>query len=280
MGSSQAMSPEAPPTRPGLRHRVHTIIFEADTRTGRWFDIGLFLLIGFSVVLVCLESVASIRKAHGPLLVSLEWVVTILFTIEYVLRLWCVKRPAAYAKSFFGIVDLLAILPTYIGMAVGGGQSLMVIRALRLLRMFRVLKLVSFVGEATVLREALRRSTRKIVVFLGAVLIAVIIIAALMVLIEGEESGFDNIPESMYWAIVTLTTVGYGDIHPMTPLGKTLASVVMIMGYGILAVPTGIVSVELANQQNLPLSTQACRECGFDRHAEDALFCKRCGAKL
>ena len=280
MGSSPTMSSEAPPTRPGLRQRVHTIIFEADTRTGRWFDIGLFLLIGFSVVLVCLESVASIREAHGPLLVSLEWVVTILFTIEYVLRLWCVKRPVAYAKSFFGIVDLLAILPTYIGLAVGGGQSLMVIRALRLLRMFRVLKLVSFVGEATVLREALRRSTRKIIVFLGAVLIAVIIIAALMVLIEGEESGFDNIPESMYWAIVTLTTVGYGDIHPMTPLGKTLASFVMIMGYGILAVPTGIVSVELANQRNLPLSTQACRECAFDRHAEDALFCKRCGTKL
>jgi len=260
--------------------RLHEIIFEADTPAGRAFDIFLLLLIVLSVIAVVLESVASISARYGTMLRAFEWIVTVLFTIEYVLRLYCVGRPLRYARSFFGIVDLLSILPTYLSVVIPGAQSFMVIRALRLLRVFRVLKLAHFVGEASELASALRASARKIIVFLGAVLTLVVIVGSLMYVIEGEAHGFTNIPVSIYWAIVTMTTVGYGDIAPQTPLGKILASVIMIMGYGIIAVPTGIVSVELAGVSKRKITTRACPECGAEGHDTDAVHCKYCASKI
>ncbi len=264
----------------GWRFKLHEIIFEADTAGGKAFDIALLLAIVLSIVAVLLESVAGVRADYGALLRSIEWVFTLLFTVEYVLRLICVGRPLRYALSFFGVVDFLAIVPTYLSVIIAGAQSLIVIRAIRLLRVFRVLKLAHFVGEAQILRAALRASMRKIVVFVGAVLTMVLIIGALMYLIEGEEHGFTNIPESIYWAIVTMTTVGYGDIAPATVLGRLLASVVMITGYGIIAVPTGIVTVEIAGARRKYLSTQVCLQCAAEGHDADAAFCKYCGARL
>jgi voltage-gated potassium channel len=214
-----------------------------------------------------------------PLLV-VEWFFTVLFTAEYILRLLCVRQPLRYAVSFFGIVDLLAVVPTYLSLFVSGTQSLLVIRALRLLRVFRVLKLAHFVGEAAILRAAIHASMRKILVFLGTVLTLMVIVGTLMYLIEGEQSGFTSIPQGVYWAVVTMTTVGYGDIAPQTALGKILASIVMIVGYGIIAVPTGIVTVELADVRKRAISTQACPDCGADGHDPDARFCKFCGARL
>ena len=270
-----------PNSRPGdWRVALHEIIFEAETPGGKAFDVALLILIVISLVSVSLESVAEIRLEWGAYLRAIDWTVTILFTIEYVLRLSCVRRPWGYARSFFGIVDLLAILPTYLSLFIAGSQSLMVIRALRLLRIFRVLKLAHFVGEQRALHAALRASIRKIVVFLGAVLMVTIIVGALMYLIEGPENGFTSIPESVYWAIVTMTTVGYGDIAPQTVLGKLLASAVMILGYGIIAVPTGIVTVEVAHSLRTSTRTDACRSCGAEGYADDAAYCKYCGAKL
>ncbi len=263
-----------------LRARVHEIIFEADTPAGKIFDIALLVAIVLSVAAVLLESVSGIRQRHGATLRAVEWFFTLLFTAEYLLRLACVGRPLRYAGSFFGIVDLLAISPTYLSLFIPGAHTLIVIRALRLLRVFRVLKLAHFVGEARMLRVALRQSTRKIIVFMGTVLTLVLIVGALMYLIEGERSGFTSIPQSVYWAIVTMTTVGYGDIAPQTVIGKVLASAVMIMGYGIIAVPTGIVTVELASAGRKGISTQACTECGEDGHDPDAVYCKYCAAKL
>jgi voltage-gated potassium channel len=262
------------------RERLHEVIFEAETPAGKGFDVALLFGIVASVVTVLLESVASIRAQHGSILRALEWGFTILFTVEYALRLACVRRPLGYALSFFGLVDLLAVVPTYLSVFFAGAQSLIVIRALRLLRIFRVLKLGHFVGEARMLRAALHGSLRKITVFLGTVLTIVLIVGALMYLVEGEASGFTSIPQGMYWAIVTLTTVGYGDIAPQTVVGKLLASVVMILGYGIIAVPTGIVTVELAHAHRAPVSTEACPDCGSGGHDSDAAFCKFCGAHL
>ncbi len=263
-----------------LRAQVHEIIFEADTPAGKAFDIALLVLIILSVIAVMLESTSTIAAQYGTVLRTFEWVVTIIFTIEYLLLLYCVGNPAAYARSFFGVVDLLAILPSYLSLIIPGAQSLLVIRALRLLRVFRVLKLAHFVGEASDLTAALRASARKIIVFLGAVLTIVVIVGSLMYLIEGEANGFTSIPVSIYWAIVTMTTVGYGDIAPQTPLGKILASAIMIMGYGIIAVPTGIVSVELAGVTRKKITTQACPECGAGGHDGDAVHCKYCGTKI
>lgn len=263
-----------------VRGKIHEVIFEADTPAGKAFDVALLVLIVLSVVAVMLESVASIRHQFGPWLRAFEWLVTILFTVEYLLRLSCVGKPWRYACSFYGVVDLLAILPTYLSLVIPGAQSLLVIRALRLLRVFRVLKLVQFVGEARELSAALRASARKIVVFLGAVLTIVVIVGSMMYLIEGERHGFTSIPVSIYWAIVTMTTVGYGDIAPQTPVGKVLASAIMIMGYGIIAVPTGIVSVELAGVVSKRVTTQACPDCGAGGHDHDATNCKYCGARL
>ncbi len=263
-----------------LKAKIHEIIFEADTPSGKTFDVALLFLIVLSVIAVMLESTASIATRYGSELRTFEWVITILFTIEYVLRLYCVGKPAKYARSFFGIVDLLAILPSYLSLFIPGAQSLLVIRALRLLRVFRVLKLAHFVGEASELRAAMRASARKIIIFLGVVLTITVIVGSMMYLIEGEANGFTSIPVAIYWAIVTMTTVGYGDIAPQTPLGKILASAIMIMGYGIIAVPTGIVSVELAGVSKKKINTQACPECGAGGHDGDAVHCKYCGDKL
>lgn len=271
------------PNDGSLRERLHTIIFEADTPTGKAFDVALLIAILVSVLAVCLESVPDIRDEYGPALTKLEWGLTIAFTLEYLLRLFCVSRPLTYARSFYGIVDLLSILPSYLSLVFAGTHTLAVIRALRLLRVFRVFKLGHFVREADMLYRALSAARRKVLVFLGAVLALVFILGTIMYLVEGghEESGFTSIPESVYWAIVTMTTVGYGDIAPVTVLGKFIASVVMISGYAIIAVPTGIVGVEMARVAREPtVSTQACPACGRDGHAPDARFCKYCGVAL
>ena len=273
------MSSDSDPST-SRRDRIHEVIFEAETPAGKAFDVALLVAIVVSIAAVCLESVASIQAQYGPFLRALEWAITILFTIEYVLRLMSVRKPWRYALSFFGIVDLLSILPTYLSLFVAGTQSLVVIRALRLLRVFRVLKLGHFVGEARLLRAALHASSRKIVVFLGVVLTLVIIVGSMMYLIEGPENGFTSIPLSIYWAVVTMTTVGYGDIAPQTVLGKIVASGVMIMGYGIIAVPTGIVTVELASAVKTSVRTDACPDCGADGHAIDAVHCRYCGSHL
>ena len=262
------------------QEKLHEIIFEADTPAGKAFDIALLVAIVVSIVAVCLESVASVREQYGSELRALEWIITILFTVEYLLRLYCVGNPWRYARSFYGVIDLLSILPTYLSIFISGSQSLLVIRALRLLRVFRVLKLAHFVGEARLLRAALHASSRKIIVFLGVVLTLMVIVGSMMYLIEGPGNGFTNIPQSIYWTIVTMTTVGYGDIAPQTVLGKLLASAVMIMGYGIIAVPTGIVTVELAGSVKNSTRTDACPGCGADGHALDAHYCKYCGTKL
>lgn len=262
-----------------LRQTLHQVIFESDTRAGRTFDIVLFVVICGSVVAIMLESVAGIRERYGDLLHAVEWAFTITFTVEYVLRLACVGRPRDYALSFYGIVDLLAVLPTYVSVLVPGAQFLLVVRLLRLLRIFRVLKLLTYVAEAAVLRRALSASRRKIGIFLLTVLILVVILGSMMYFVEGGRNGFDSIPRSVYWAIVTLTTVGYGDISPQTATGQVLASIVMIVGYGIIAVPTGIVTTELA-RVGRPVSGQTCRQCSAEGHDTDARHCKYCGAAL
>src|SRR5687768_2493844 len=236
----------SPEERPATRRRarLHEVIFESDTRAGRAFDLTLIWLILLSVATVVLESVREVRDQYGKLLYALEWLFTLLFTVEYFLRLLSVRRPLRYATSFFGVVDLLAIIPTYLSIFIAGSHYLLVIRILRLLRVFRLLKLTEYVSEADTLRRALRASRRKISVFISAVVLLVVIIGALMYVIEGEANGFTSIPRSIYWAIVTLTTVGYGDLSPKTSFGQIVASIVMIIGYGIIAVPTGIVSVD------------------------------------
>ncbi|MCA1577467.1 MAG: ion transporter [Acidobacteria bacterium] len=270
---------ERPSTK--RRARLHEVIFESDTRAGRAFDLILIWLILLSVATVVLESVREIREQYGVLLYGLEWLFTVLFTIEYLLRLLSVRRPLRYATSFFGVVDLLAVIPTYLSIIVPGSQYLLVVRILRLLRVFRLLKLSEYVTEADTLRRALRASQRKISVFLSAVVLLVVIIGAMMYVVEGEANGFTSIPVSIYWAIVTLTTVGYGDLSPKTPLGQMLASIVMVIGYGIIAVPTGIVSVELAHAvRERGISGQACPSCSAEGHDPDAVWCKYCGAKL
>jgi voltage-gated potassium channel len=268
------------PSKDSWRKSLHEIIFEAETRVGKAFDVGLLIAIVLSVVAVCIESVTAYRIDYGSWLRAFEWGFTILFTIEYALRIIAVRRPLRYVFSFFGVVDLLAILPTYLSLFFFGTQSLLVIRGLRLLRVFRVLKLTHFVGEAQMLRTALKASLRKIIVFLGAVLTIVLIVGTLMYLIEGDENGFTSIPRGIYWAIVTMTTVGYGNVAPHTVAGQTLASIVMIMGYGILAVPTGIISVEIAGVARRKVSTEACPECSDEGHEDGAQFCKNCGSKL
>ena len=260
------------------RQRLYRIIFEADTPGGKAFDVALFVCIALSILAVLLDSVTWIRNGYRPVLRAAEWLFTVLFSIEYILRLICVGKPIRYMFSFYGLVDLLAVAPTYLSLLVSGTQSLIVIRALRLLRVFRVMKLAHFVGEARVLRTALRASARKIIVFLGTVLILVLIMGAIMYLVEGEENGFTSIPQSVYWAVVTLTTVGYGDIAPQTVAGKVLASIVMIIGYGIIAVPTGIVTVELSEARRAAVSAKVCPACAAEGHDSDARFCKVCGA--
>jgi voltage-gated potassium channel len=264
----------------GWRVKLHEVIFEADTPSGKLFDILLIISIILSVIAVMIDSVRSIHSQHSSSLYAVEWFFTLLFTIEYLLRLFAVKRQLGYALSFYGIIDLLAILPTYLSIIIPGSQYLLVIRILRVLRIFRVLKLAQFLVELRTLTRALRNSVRKITVFLFAVLTLVVILGSLMYLIEGEANGFTSIPRSIYWAIVTLTTVGYGDISPQTNLGQVLAAIIMIVGYSIIAVPTGIVTVEMARADNTKISTQVCPVCSAEGHDSDAVFCKYCGSNL
>ena len=261
------------------RDRLHTIIYEADTRGGQLFDIILLVSIVLSVLAVALESVGTIRAQYGSTLRNVEWFFTILFTLEYILRLISVERPLQYARSFFGLIDLLATFPTYLALLIPGAQTLLVIRILRLLRIFRVFKMAAYLDEAEVLRRALWATRRKITVFLAAVLTAIVIIGALMYVIEGDESGFTSIPVGIYWAIVTLSTVGYGDVAPISPLGQILAGVVMLLGFGIIAVPTGIVSLELS-QPSAKVNHRTCPACSREGHDLDARFCKYCAAVL
>lgn len=265
---------------PPWRARLHEIIFEADTPAGKAFDLILIVSIVLSVFVVMVESVNHIQQRYGTALRAIEWFFTILFTVEYILRLLCVRRPLGYARSFFGVVDLLAILPTYISLLLPGTHYLLVIRTLRVLRIFRVLKLAQYLGAAQHLLRALYASRQKIAVFLFTVLTLVVIIGALMYVIESEVHGFTSIPRSIYWAIVTLTTVGYGDIAPRTSVGQALAAVVMILGYGIIAVPTGIVTVELQQMSSQPILTQVCPSCAAEGHDFDAVYCKYCGERL
>ncbi|MDQ3322571.1 MAG: ion transporter [Acidobacteriota bacterium] len=274
MKKSAAQTPETP-----VLKRLHEIIFESDTRAGRIFDLVLLWLIVASVVVVTLESVRHYREDYGEAFYYIEWIFTILFTVEYVLRLVSVRRPLNYAFSFFGIIDLLSIIPGFLSLLLPGTHYLLVVRILRLLRIFRILKLAEYVSEARVITSALAASKRKISVFLLAVLAIVVVVGSLMYVIEGEENGFLDIPTGIYWAIVTLTTVGYGDLSPKTALGKTLASIVMILGYAIIAVPTGIVTAELT-RSGRKNPTRACPECGASDHDDDAGFCKICGGGL
>jgi voltage-gated potassium channel len=263
-----------------LRSRLSIIILEADTPAGKAFDVTLLCAIALSVIAVMLESVNSFALRFGEELRLVEWIFTVLFTIEYGLRLYCVERPSRYAHSFFGIVDLLAILPSYLSLVVPGSQSLLVIRALRLLRIFRIFKLERFLSEANVLLTALRAGSRKVAVFLGTVLVLVAILGSAMYIIEGEEHGFDNIPLSMYWAVVTMTTVGYGDLTPQTPLGRLLSTVVMVIGYSIIAIPTGIVTSEIIQAGRKPVTTRHCPHCLTEGHEMNARYCKDCAEEL
>lgn len=266
---------------PALRERVRKIIHEADTPAGKAFDVTLIIAILASVAVVMLITVPGLARWQDTLN-SIEWGFTFLFTVEYALRLWSVESPAKYARSFFGIIDLIAILPTYISVYYSGAEYLLVVRALRVLRIFRILKLIEYVQGARIIMRALRASHAKITVFLLAVLVLVTIVGAMMYLVEGQHNErFESIPKSIYWAIVTLTTVGYGDITPSTPVGQFLAAVVMIMGYSIIAVPTGIVSAEIARVDgpHAP-NTRACPNCGVEGHRGDAQFCHACAYEL
>ncbi len=264
----------------GWRLRTHEIIFEAETPAGKTFDLMLITVILLSVVVVMMESTALMRDNFGEILRILEWGFTILFTIEYFLRLTTVGRPWLYARSFYGLVDLLSIIPTYLSLIVPGSQYLLVIRTLRILRVFRILRLVRYMTEASLLYRAIYASRRKIFVFLYGVMILVIIVGSLMYVVEGEENGFTSIPRSIYWAVVTLTTVGYGDIAPQTIPGQLLAVIVMIMGYGIIAVPTGIVTSELSQMSPQTFNTKTCHNCSAEGHDKDAVYCKFCGEKV
>ena len=261
-----------------IKDQLRKIIFGTETFTGRLFDVLLIVAIISSVLIVMLDSVLEYHNSYGDIFLKAEWIFTILFTIEYLFRLYCIRLPSSYMFSFFGIIDFLAILPTYISLLIPGAAVFSVIRILRVLRVFRVLKLVQFMGEAELLKQAMIASKRKIFVYLFFLLNLVIVLGSLMYLIEGEKSGFDSIPRSIYWAIVTLTTVGYGDISPMTNLGQFIAAIIMIMGYSIIAVPTGIVTSSMNfTKDNY---RKACIVCNDDRQTRLAKFCNKCGAKM
>ena len=264
----------------GWRLAAYTIVFEADTRAGRLFDLALLWLIVASVAVVMLDSVAVIRADWGALFTRLEWGFTALFTLEYALRLVCVRRPARYALSPFGLIDLLAIVPTYLALLVPGLHALIDVRVLRLLRIFRILKLTAYVAEYGALGRALLASRRKVAVFLSFVLLVALVMGTLMYVVEGPENGFTSVPMSVYWAITTLTTVGFGDITPKTDLGRLIASVMMLLGWGTLAVPTGIVSAEFTAQRfsQAPPTTRTCQACLSEGHLPQARFCRDCGA--
>ncbi len=263
------------------KSRLHEIIYGADTPAGKFFDVVLLIFILASIILVMLESVSSINNQYADFFNKAEWVITILFTLEYFGRIIAIKKPSEYIFSFYGIVDFLSTIPKYLAVFFVGTHALVALRALRLLRVFRILKLARFIGESNQLMRALKASRAKIAVFLFAVLIISIILGTVMYLIEGDQgSGFTSIPRSVYWAIVTLTTVGYGDIAPVTPLGQLIAAMIMIMGYGIIAIPTGIVTAEYVNSDKVHINTQSCQSCSAEGHNDNADFCYECGHKL
>ena len=262
-----------------LKQRLHEIIYEADTRSGKLFDVILLIAILASILFVMLESIQSIDEAYGSYLDIAEWVITILFSLEYMLRIITVKKPWKYIFSFYGIIDLLSTIPKYVSLILIDSHNLAVLRALRLLRIFRILKITRYIGASNRLLIALKSSRAKISVFLLFVFILCIILGTIMYMIEGAENGFTSIPRSVYWAIVTLTTVGYGDIAPVTALGQLIASAIMILGYAIIAIPTGIVGSEMMNA-NIHTNTQSCPNCMRDSHQDGAIFCYHCGDKL
>lgn len=263
------------------KERLHEIIYEADTPAGKLFDVILLILIFISVLVVMLESVVSLRTAYGTYFTYIEWSITILFTLEYFLRVITVKSPLKYIFSMYGLIDLAATLPNYLGLFVANGKALSILRALRLLRVFTILKLVRYIGASNHLIKAIKASKAKISVFVFAVVILSIVLGTVIYLIEGNaDSGFTSIPRSVYWVVVTMTTVGYGDIAPVTPLGQFFATLVMIMGYGIIAVPTGIVSSEYNESKKLTINTQVCQHCNESNHDDKAQFCHQCGNTL
>ena len=275
--------PEPPAAREltGLQRRLYQIIFRSDTFGGKLFDATLLVLIMLSILVVCMETVPEVKRQYSHQMHMAEWTFTVLFSAEYLLRIYCSPSRKKYIGSFFGIIDLLSILPTYLSLFYAGSQYLMVVRSFRLLRAARIFKLNRFISEGRMLRSALKASLTKILVFLSTILTLIVIIGSLMYLIEGPAHGFSSIPKSIYWTIVTLTTVGYGDIAPQTPLGQTLASLVMILGYGIIAVPTGIVTVELSKAgQAAAIEVKPCPNCQKELHEPGARFCSRCGNKL
>ncbi len=263
-----------------LRQRTYHFIFESDTPPAKGFDIALIFIILVSVASVILESIPSFNARYGTPLHQTEWIITIVFTMEYIARIWSHPKPLRYVFSFYGIIDFLAIIPTYLDLIFAGAMSLAVIRGLRLLRIFRILKITRYSREGRIIIEALKASRVKIFVFLFAVIVVVLIIGTLMYLIEGKDSGFTSIPAGIYWAIVTLTTVGFGDITPVTTLGKFIAGFVMILGYGVIAVPTGIVTFEIASSIKNVRESRVCEHCGHGIHDVDANYCKSCGEKL
>ncbi len=274
----------------GWKDKVHEIIYEADTPMGKWFDIILIIVILISVLLVMLESVKEINAKYHAILLTLEWLVTIFFTVEYILRVISIRKPFKYVFSFYGIIDFISTIPLYLSYIFAGSQVLLTFRIFRMLRVFRILKLVKFMGEASQLQQALKASRAKIAIFIYVVIILSVIMGTVMYLVEGNESGFTSIPRSIYWTIVTLTTVGYGDIAPQTDIGQFIASIIMIVGYGIIAVPTGIVTVEFAKQGKgedlndqgkvVHINTQACPSCSAEGHRDDATHCYNCGSIL
>lgn len=269
---------------PNFRSRLHTVIFETSSRGGKVFDVTLIVVILISIVVVILDSMPNLDNKTHILFNQVEWLITIIFTVEYLLRILSARKPLRYIFSFYGIIDLLGTLPTYLAIFISGGSSLLVIRALRLLRVFRVLKISRYTTAGFVLRKSLSASRAKIGVFLTAVFMVVIIIGTIMYLVEGNAGGFTSIPKGIYWTIVTITTVGYGDIAPITGLGQFIASITMLLGYAIIAVPTGIVTAEITQQnrflKNEESNAITCNECLCDDHDNDAMHCKKCGAEL
>ncbi|PQJ72799.1 ion transporter [Polaribacter butkevichii] len=268
--------------KPSWKHRLHEIIYEADTKEGKLFDVILLVAIIASILLVMLESIESFDAKYHTYLNISEWIITILFSVEYILRVVAINKPFKYIFSFYGIIDFLSTIPKYLSLVIIGSHHFAALRALRLLRVFRILKLARYVGASNKLLLALKASKAKISVFLFFVVILCIILGTIMYMVEGAENGFTSIPRSVYWAIVTLTTVGFGDIAPQTPFGQLIASIIMILGYGIIAIPTGIVSSEMTknNDNNLHTNTQACPNCGKENHKDGAEFCYNCGSKL
>lgn len=259
---------------------LYTVIFGTETPAGRRFDLALIVAILLSITVLFLDSMSAIRAQFGPLLYGLEWAFTLLFTIEYAVRIYCAKNRLAYMRSFYGVIDMLAVLPTYLAVFIPGASILLMVRLLRVFRILRILKLIRYVNEANVLLRSLNQSRRKIMVFFGSLFILVTLFGSLLYVVEGPENGFTSIPLSIYWAIVTITTVGFGDITPQTPLGQGIAAVTMLMGYAIIAVPTGIITAEIGREMRRDYNNRYCPQCDKSGHDPDAIYCKYCGAEM